>query len=171
VDEPIVGEHVVLRPIREADRPPIREILAQPEVAAWWLGSRGLDNTVEDVFDTTDGESHFAIELAGVVIGQIQYGEENEPDYRHASIDVFLDATYHGRGLGTDAVLTMARHLVRERGHHRVTIDPAAANARAIRVYQRVGFRPVGVEREYERGQDGSWHDGLLMDLLAGDLE
>jgi aminoglycoside 6'-N-acetyltransferase len=25
--------------------------------------------------------------------------------------------------------------------------------------------------REYERGPDGTWHDGLLMDLLAGELE
>jgi aminoglycoside 6'-N-acetyltransferase len=24
--------------------------------------------------------------------------------------------------------------------------------------------------RRYERGADGTWHDGLLMDLLPGDL-
>jgi aminoglycoside 6'-N-acetyltransferase len=33
-----------------------------------------------------------------------------------------------------------------------------------------VGFQPVGVLRRYERGPDGSWHDGLLMDLLPEDL-
>jgi hypothetical protein len=33
-----------------------------------------------------------------------------------------------------------------------------------------VGFRPVGIMRAYERGRDGSFHDGLLMDLLAGEL-
>ncbi len=64
----------------------------------------------------------------------------------------------------------MARHLFGQRGHHRLTIDPAAHNQRAIRSYQRVGFRPVGVMRRYERGADGSWHDGLLMDLLPEDL-
>ena len=170
MDEPIRGEHVVLRPLRETDRPRMREMLAQPGVGTWWLGTRGLDLTVEDLFDA-ESESHFAIELDGAVIGQIQYDEEDEPDYRHASIDVFVDADYHGRGLGTDAVGTLARHLIRERGHHRVTIDPAMANATAIRVYERVGFRRVGVMRAYERGQDGSWHDGLLMDLLADDLE
>ncbi len=170
MDESIIGERVVLRPINDSDRPRMREILAQPEVARWWLGSRGLDHSLEDLFDAED-EAHFAIESAGVVVGQIQYGEENEPDYRHASIDVFLDAAYHGRGLGTDAVRTMARHLIRDRGHHRITIDPAAANARAIGVYERVGFRAVGILHAYERGQDGSWHDGLLMDLLAVDFE
>ena len=34
----------------------------------------------------------------------------------------------------------------------------------------KVGFRPVGVMRRYERGPDGEWHDGLLMELLAEDL-
>jgi aminoglycoside 6'-N-acetyltransferase len=61
------------------------------------------------------------------------------------------------------------RHLIEDRGHHRLTIDPAAANERAIRCYAGVGFRPVGVLRQYERDDDGGWHDGLLMDLLAAD--
>ena len=49
-------------------------------------------------------------------------------------------------------------------------IDPAAANDQAIRSYSKVGFRPVGVMRQYERGGDGHFHDGLLMDLLRGEL-
>src|SRR5215210_7030084 len=32
---------------------------------------------------------------------------------------------------------------------------------------QLAGFLQVGVMRRYERGPDGEWHDGLLMDLLA----
>jgi aminoglycoside 6'-N-acetyltransferase len=64
----------------------------------------------------------------------------------------------------------MARHLVSDRGHHRLTIDPAAQNARAIRCYEKVGFRPVGILREYWRDADGVWRDGLFMDLLAQEL-
>ena len=41
---------------------------------------------------------------------------------------------------------------------------------RAIRAYGKVGFRPVGAMRRYERGPDGTFHDGLLMDLLADEL-
>ena len=64
----------------------------------------------------------------------------------------------------------VVRLLIGERGHHRVTIDPAASNAAAIRAYEKVGFRPVGIMRRYERDADGNgWHDGLLMDLLAGE--
>ena len=90
--------------------------------------------------------------------------------YRHAGIDISLHPDAHGRGLGTETVRTVARWLFGERGHHRITIDPAAHNAVAIRCYERVGFRPVGVMREYERGLDGSWHDGLLMEMLTTDL-
>ena len=64
----------------------------------------------------------------------------------------------------------LARFLCEQRGHHRLTIDPAAANHRAIRCYEKVGFRRVGVLRQYERGPDGRFHDGLLMDLLRPEL-
>lgn len=163
----LTGDRLVLRPIREADRPRLREILAEPDVARWW-GPSGPDRAVDDLFDRT--VTAFTIEVEGRVVGGIQYAEEDDPDYRHAGIDLFLDAHHQGRGLGPDALRTLARHLFGERGHHRLTIDPALANERAIRAYRGVGFRPVGVMRAYERGPDGSWHDGLLMDMLAGEL-
>jgi aminoglycoside 6'-N-acetyltransferase len=64
----------------------------------------------------------------------------------------------------------LARYLFDERGHHRLTIDPAVSNEAAIRAYERVGCRPVGVMRQYERGPDGAWRDGLLMDMLRDDF-
>jgi len=65
-------------------------------------------------------------------------------------------------------VRRIARLLIDERGHHRITIDPAADNAAAIRAYEKAGFKPVGVMRQYERDTGGEgWHDGLLMELLA----
>jgi aminoglycoside 6'-N-acetyltransferase len=100
----------------------------------------------------------------------VQYSEEATPMYRHAGIDLFLDPETHDRGIGREVVRRVAEHLVNERGHHRLVIDPAADNEAAIRCYAAVGFRRVGVMREYERGPDGTWHDGLLMDLLAGEL-
>ncbi len=163
----LAGVQVVLRPLIAADRRRIREILAEPEVARWW-GLGDADHAAEGWFD--DLRTTFAIELAGEVVGSIQFSEELEPDDRHAGIDLFLTTVVHGRGLGRDAVRTLARFLFAERGHRRITIDPAAANERAIRAYRRVGFQVVGLMREYERGPDGSWHDGLLLDLLPGDL-
>jgi aminoglycoside 6'-N-acetyltransferase len=162
------GERVVMRPARKEDRSRLREILAQPEVAVWW-GPGDPDHAVDDWLDAEDG-AVFAIELDGIVIGSIQYAEENDPDYRHASIDLFVDATRQGQGFGSDALRAVARYLLEIRGHHRLTIDPAATNERAIRTYRRIGFSPVGVMRSYERSPDGSWHDGLLLELVAGEL-
>jgi aminoglycoside 6'-N-acetyltransferase len=112
----------------------------------------------------------FAVETDNELIGVVMYSEETEPDYRHAGIDITLTTARHGQSLGTETLRVLARYLIEERGHHRLTIDPAAANERAIRAYEAVGFRAVGVMRDYERGPDGTWHDGLLMDMLAGEL-
>ena len=98
------------------------------------------------------------------VAGLIQIWEEAEPKYRHAGIDLFLDPRWHGRGLGTEAVRRTLRHLVEDLGHHRVTIDPATTNLAAIRAYEKVGFRRVGVTRRSERDADG---DGVAR--LAAD--
>jgi aminoglycoside 6'-N-acetyltransferase len=161
------GERVVLREATEADVPRLAAILRTPEVARWW-GDRVEDDLREAL---EDEDTTLWVVLAGDdEIGLVQAWEETDPMYRHAGIDISLHPDWHGRGLGADTVRTVARHLFADRGHHRVTIDPAAANARAIRAYELVGFRPVGVLREYERGADGTWHDGLLMDMLAGEL-
>ncbi|MBT2400840.1 GNAT family N-acetyltransferase [Streptomyces sp. ISL-100] len=163
------GAQVVLRPPTAGDIPLLAGIRARPEVRAIWRGGDDLVAAVTDDLAASDVTT-LVIEYAGRTAGAIQWGAEQDPDYRHANIDIYLDPEVHGRGLGTDAVRTLARHLITDLGHHRIVIDPAADNAAAIRCYTKVGFRPVGIMREYERGPDGTWHDGLLMDLLAADL-
>jgi aminoglycoside 6'-N-acetyltransferase len=163
------GELVILRPIRPDDRGSLLEVLRDPSVVAVW-DTRGAEGSVDELLAGDEGWTVWAIEVDGEFAGSIQAAEEKDGDYRHAGIDIFMHSRFQGRGLGTDAVRTLARYLLEVRGHHRLTIDPAADNARAIRTYERVGFRPVGVMRRYERGKDGTYHDGLLMDMLAGEL-
>jgi aminoglycoside 6'-N-acetyltransferase len=162
------GTATTLRPLVDDDADAMAAILAEPEVARWWPrydAGRVRRELIEGA-DTTG----FAIAVDDEVVGAILYVEEPSPDYRHASLDVFLHPAWHGKGLGTDAVRTLAKHLVHDCGHHRLAIDPAADNHNAIRTYKRVGFREVGVMRAYERDVDGRWHDCLLMDLLKRDL-
>ena len=158
---------LILRPLAEGDEAELLRIHRTPEVRRWW------DDPDEGFPWTDDSEStRLAIEVDGAVAGMIQFWEEQEPKYRHAGIDLFLDPAFHGRGLGAEAVRQVVRLLVEERGHHRITIDPAADNAAAIRAYEKAGFRPVGVMRQYERDVDGDgWHDGLLMELVADDRD
>ena len=162
----LTGERVVLRPAVADDVDRLTAILHEPEVAARWGGFDEGEVAEQFVGD----DEQFVVTLDGEVIGAVQYSEEEDPMYRHAGIDIFLTASRHGQGFGTDALRALAGYLFDERGHHRLSIDPAADNHAAIRAYERVGFRRIGVMRAYERGPDGTWHDGLLMDLLAGEL-
>lgn len=158
-----------LRPVTATDVEPLVELFAVPEVAEWWPGEN-LPRLQARLAGGADEGMGLVIELDGRLIGFLQYWEEPDPDYRHATIDIVLHPDWCNRGLGTDAVRTVARHLFDERGHHRITIDPAVINARAIASYRKVGFKDVGVMRRYERANDGTWRDGLLMDLLAEEL-
>jgi aminoglycoside 6'-N-acetyltransferase len=165
----LTGRRVRIRPGRPGDAGRLRAILAEPSVSRWWGAPDPLD-VIEDELRGDEDGLLLVMEIGGKVAGGIQYSEEDDPMYRHAGIDIYLGTRFQGRGAGTEAVALLARYLFEERGHHRITIDPAAHNERAIRSYAKVGFRPVGVMRRYERGPDGQFHDGLLMDLLRDEL-
>lgn len=154
----------MLAPVRPAHHERLREIHRLPEVSRWWK-EPAADWPAADP-DTVA----YAVVLDDRVVGFAQWYQESDPEYRHAGIDLFLDGAVHGRGLGTEVVRLMSTHLVDERGFHRIVIDPEAANSAAIACYRKVGFRDVGVMREYCRGADGGWRDGLMMDLLAREL-
>jgi RimJ/RimL family protein N-acetyltransferase len=169
----LTGRQVRLVPVADAHIAELRRIRATSAVAQWW-GT--VDPEPWPREELEEGEARFAV-LEGdgpsaPVRGMIQYFEEADPMYRHASIDIFLDPAAHGRGLGQDAVGALVRHLLTDRGHHRLVIDPAATNTAAIRCYAAVGFQTVGVMRAYERDADGSgWHDGVLMELIDTDSQ
>jgi aminoglycoside 6'-N-acetyltransferase len=161
------GPRLVVRPMQEPDVARLAEIAAEPEIRQRWgeVSEADLRGKLAGEEDVTA----LVVELDGEVAGLIQYHEETDPDYRHAGVDMFLAGTARGRGYGREALLLVAAHLFEHRGPHRLTIDPAADNEPAIRCYAAAGFRTVGVMRQYERGRDGSFHDGLLMELVRPD--
>ncbi|KUK47464.1 MAG: GCN5-related N-acetyltransferase [Actinobacteria bacterium 66_15] len=159
------GKGFTLRPLQRSDADAVLDLLRQPGVARWW-GSYDTEKLEHDFFSASAGMTHLVMvgdEIAGVV----QFHEENDPGYRHAGVDITLGDAFQDRGLGTAVLRRLIRYLIEERGHHRITIDPSVRNDRAIHVYRKVGFKPVGVMRKYERDPSGQWSDGLLMDLLA----
>lgn len=151
---------------QDAER--IAEMRALPEVARWF---RPRDAEYVRAKLDRDDVACWVVELDSVVVGFAQAYEENDAEYRHAGIDLFLHPDHHGKGLGRETVELVARHLISDRGHHRLVIDPAAANEPAIRCYEAVGFRRVGVMRRvWWDHVEARWADGLLMDLLADEL-
>jgi aminoglycoside 6'-N-acetyltransferase len=159
------GDRVLLRPLVEDDLNGIVAILAEPAVARWW----GPQAEQPDREELLGREPRFAIVVDGALAGWLGCEENTDPMYRSVGLDLFLTTAVHGQGLGREALRLVIAHYL-ERGHHRFTIDPAADNERAIRSYAAVGFKPVGRLRDYELGADGTWHDGLLMDLLAAEF-
>lgn len=162
------GPRVTLRPMLESETLEIARRLATDEQTAPRMGSK--PTTIarwigdDDVFT-------YVVERGETIVGVITFEEIDDPDYEAASMDIGMFAGSTDRGLGTETLRVLATYLIDGRGHHRLTIDPAADNARAIRAYEKVGFRPIGIARKYERLDDGSWHDNLLMDLLAEEFE
>jgi aminoglycoside 6'-N-acetyltransferase len=157
-----VGEHeLALRPLQPADAPELLRIHATPEVAHWW-------GEPEPGFPLRDEPDHTRVTIlvGGAVAGLLQYWEEPWPRYRHATIDLFLDPALHGQGIGTKALELLVEHLISERGHHRLTIDPASENAAAIRSYEKAGFRRVGLLRAYEHRGGSDYRDALLMEKI-----
>ncbi len=61
--------------------------------------------------------------------------------------------------------------LIDVRGHHRLTVDPAAANARAIHVYAQARV-PARSARcgSTSASATAAWRDALLMELLASEF-
>jgi aminoglycoside 6'-N-acetyltransferase len=161
------GARVRLRPVADADLPLLTALAADPEIVRWW-GDNDEDAIRMEV--CAPRATGWAVEVAGEVSGLVVATEEPDPDYRSVELDIFVAAPLHGRGIGADALRTALRHLFGERDHHRAVIVPAAVNERAIRCYQRVGFRPVGVLRQADRAPGGGWRDALVMDLLAAEL-
>jgi len=165
------GPGLRLRTTTETDREALIAIRRTPEVAARWR-SEDLEADFDELLDdAASGEVQplTLVDRDGQVVGFIQFAEEEDPDYRHASIDIYVDPARHRRGHATEAIGVVIDHLFEDRGHHRLTIDPAADNEGAIACYAGLGFQAVGVLRAYERQADGRWADGLLMELLDTD--
>lgn len=166
----LAGSLVTLRTVVAADEQALVAIRSTPEVRTRWRGDDLHAEFAKDLAD--DNVVRLAIiEPNGVVVGLIQFEEEDDPEYRHASVDIYVDPAWHRRGFALDAINTLVNHLFTTGGHHRITIDPAADNLPAIACYTKAGFVSVGVMREYEQQADGSWSDGLLMELLKSDWD
>jgi aminoglycoside 6'-N-acetyltransferase len=168
MDLPVVrAERLILRATAGEDLDRLAAIVTAPGVAEWWSPPGTPAAARAELY--RDGAA-FAIEVDGRLAGWLAFDDDSDEDWRATGIDMFLAPEHQDRGLGPEALRAAIDWLVRERGCTRFTIDPAVANERAIRAYASVGFRPVGVMRACERGADGTWHDNLLMDLLAEEL-
>lgn len=151
---------VSLRAMTEADLPMLHHWLGRPHVLQWWGGDDGAPSLAEvrakylprvlahervDPWIATHDERPigFAQSYVAMACGGGWWPEVRDPGLR--GIDQFLaEATDLGRGLGTRMVGALLDQLFVDPAVSAVQVDPHPDNARAIRCYEKAGFRRVG---------------------------
>ena len=82
-----------------------------------------------------------------------------------ADLAMYLHQDFHNVGLGA-AMLPKLLELARREGLRRVGLTVVAENARAVRLYEKFGFKVEGVLKDAYFGEDGKYHDELAMALI-----
>jgi aminoglycoside 6'-N-acetyltransferase len=78
-------------------------------------------------------------------------------------MDLFIgEPTYWNRGLGTTYVQLATHYLLTACAATHITLDPRVENLRAIRCYEKCGFRKVKVLPHHEL-HEGAYRDSWLM--------
>jgi RimJ/RimL family protein N-acetyltransferase len=173
----IKGDTVLLRPLRESD---LEESLRvwTPELRHMYGGSLTSPQrpTLADKrrsFERVQrGErGHvFAIEADGRYIGFANIEVTSEEDRRATYRIAIENPEYWGRGYGTEVTRLMLCYAFETLDLHRVTVRAAAYNTRAIRCYEKCGFRLEGIERD-SFFVDDEWHDDWLMAALRDEWD
>jgi diamine N-acetyltransferase len=156
----IRGETITLRPATMEDRRPIYEWMANSDATAAMMGpplfpetpiptwEEFLDDYEEYFFDGSRPEQGrcFVIEVEGERVGQTNYYALS-PGV--VELDIWLVSEgVTGRGYGTDALVTLCRHLHEALGTTEFVIRPSARNPRAVRAYEKAGFERTGMSLE-----------------------
>ena len=144
-------------PLTETDLPLLAEWRARPHIAAWlgpadtaqemraeYLAARGQPPEVEGYM------ARHEVRLVGFIQSYVAAGagggwwpDERDPGVR--GIDQFLaEESDLGRGLGTAMIRAFLLKLFEDCAVRRVQTDPSPTNLRAIRSYEKAGFRAVG---------------------------
>ena len=129
--------------------------LRTPAERREWLVARGPRHPV------------FVAEAEGIV-GWASLNVFNpRPAYAHvADISVYVERSWRGRGVGRG----LLAHLIEAApglDYHKLVLAAFPFNAAGMALYQRLGFRTVGIYRE--QGQlDGRWVDVIVMERLLG---
>ncbi|CAA9419640.1 MAG: Aminoglycoside N(6')-acetyltransferase _ AAC(6')-Ib/AAC(6')-II [uncultured Ramlibacter sp.] len=149
---------IAFRLLRREDLPLFREWVNREHVARWWDEPRTMEAieaeylpVIEGVTTTRaylafQGDEPIGFIQSYTVMGSGNGWWEDETDPGARGIDQFLaDGQRLGQGLGTAMITAFLARLFEEPGVTQVQTDPQPDNARAIRCYEKCGFRAVGV--------------------------
>ncbi len=168
------GEKARLRPIERTDLPTYVRWFGDSEVRRYLAvylpfslaqEERWFEGVLERIERRSD--AILAIETEdGVHIGNVGLHAIDWKD-RHAELGIVIgEKAYWGQGYGADAIRVLLRVAFQDMNLHRVVLRVDADNARAIRCYQKAGFRNEGTLRE-NVFRDGGYINQFVMGILA----
>jgi aminoglycoside 6'-N-acetyltransferase len=146
------------RAMSAVDLPMLSAWLTTPHVAAWWGEPEVELGYVRDMIEGRDTTRPYIFSVDGEAVGYIQCWFIG--DHQNASwiadhpwlaelpsdavgVDLSIgDAGKLSRGIGSAALRAFAERLVKQ-GHRCIIIDPDADNSRAVRAYEKAGFRAI----------------------------
>ena len=113
--------------------------LQKTHVRQWWDDG---DDTLEKVaahYGATDETARFILLDGKKPIGYFQYYFDEDGA---VGIDQFIgDETYLDRGVGEKTIKMFVRMIVEKHNPPFIFLDPSPENKRAVRCYEKVGFR------------------------------
>jgi RimJ/RimL family protein N-acetyltransferase len=172
------GERIWLRPLEERDMPAYAAGINDTAVGIpagyrWPMSADHARAWLERQQDSVKRGDAFLYAVCEVgddqFIGTAWLHEVSWLD-GSAELAIYMDHEHLGAGWGTDAVRTIVRFGFVSLGLTRIWLTVDAVNARAIRSYEKVGFRTEGVMRQSRRGLNGL-ADSLMMALLRDEWE
>ncbi|KKQ55311.1 MAG: GCN5-related N-acetyltransferase [Parcubacteria group bacterium GW2011_GWA2_38_13] len=171
----IKGKNVTLRPLVMSDAKNFCLWLADSEVTIFLQihgePSPTLSEEKRYIMSTKKDLSkrQFSIAVAGVHIGTLALSSISEKNKR-AEFGIFIgDKKYWGQGCGTEAGKLLLHYAFQTLGLHRVYLSVIGYNIRAIKSYEKIGFRIEGRERQYFF-REGHYHDKIIMGILKNEF-
>jgi RimJ/RimL family protein N-acetyltransferase len=162
---------ITFRPVTQGDLALLDGWLNAPHMRQWWGEPETELGYIRDMIEGRDTTRPFIIVSDGRDVGYIQYwfiGDHQNKGWiddnpwleelpaEAVGVDLSIGAAENlSRGIGTAALVAFVA-MLRAEGHETIVIDPDASNARAVRAYEKAGFRPI----EHLRGRT---QDVLLM--------
>ncbi|GAA0116094.1 GNAT family N-acetyltransferase [Clostridium senegalense] len=167
------GEKVKLREYKKEDIRKAQKYMNDPEIKKLLNSNIPYPITFEDEerwyesLGATKDTYNFAIEtlednqyIGGCGINKI--------DWKNSVviIGIFIgDKEYWNKGYGTDAINILIRFIFEQMNIRKIKLQVFSFNERAIRAYEKCGFKREGVLRQ-EIFRDGRYHDEIIMGLL-----
>lgn len=177
MESPFEGRLVRLRAREPGDEPLLYRWFNDPEVTEHLTVRYPVSHEQERDYIEHAGainyeRASFAVETIseGRLIGGTGL-EKSSPENRRATLGIALgDKQFWNGGYGTDTMRVVCRFGFETMNLHRIDLEVYARNARARRVYEKVGFHQEGVLRQavYTRGR---YEDIVVMGLLEGELK